>query len=94
MIVYPGYTATEIFEREKRAGGARRPSGRYASAEDVAEAIARRIERGAGDLYLTVRGRALGALRGLAPLVVERAMRSIARDLADPDARPSDEGPA
>jgi short-subunit dehydrogenase len=89
MIVYPGYTATEIYEREKKAGGARRPSGRYASAESVAEAIARGIERGTRDLYLTWQGRALGVLRGLAPFIVERAMRDIARDLANPDARAS-----
>jgi short-subunit dehydrogenase len=89
MIAYPGYTATEIYEREKKAGGARRPTGRYASPETVAEAIARGIERGTRDLYLTWQGRALGLLRGLAPFVVERAMRDIARDLADPDARAS-----
>lgn len=93
MIVYPGYTATEIYEREKKAGGARRPTGRYASAESVAEAIARGIERGTRDLYLTWQGRALGVLRGLAPFVVERAMRDIARDLADPDARASADSP-
>lgn len=93
MIVYPGYTATEIYEREKKAGGARRPTGRYASAESVAEAIARGIERGTRDLFLTWQGRALGVLRGLAPFVVERAMRDIARDLADPGARASADPP-
>jgi short-subunit dehydrogenase len=92
-IVYPGYTATEIFEREKKVGGARRPAGPYASAERVGEAIARGIERNAGDLYLTLQGRALAVLRGLAPFVVERAMSDIARDLADPDAHADGDGP-
>lgn len=91
MIVYPGYTETEIFEREKRVGGARRPSGKYASGADAAEAITRAIETDARDLYMTVRGRALSVLRGLAPPIVERAMRNIARELADPDAPRSDE---
>ena len=57
----------------------------------VAEAVARAIEKDTRDLYLTVRGRALSVLRGLAPPIVERAMRNIARDLADPDAPPGDE---
>jgi short-subunit dehydrogenase len=91
MIVYPGYTETEIFEREKRVGGARRPPGNYASAADVAEAITRGIEADARDLYMTSRGRALSVLRGLAPPIVERAMRSIARELADPDAPRSED---
>ena len=91
MIVYPGYTETEIFEREKKVGGARRPPGKYASAADVAEAITRAIDTDARDLYMTVRGRALSVLRGLAPPIVERAMRNIARELADPDAPRSDE---
>lgn len=91
MIVYPGYTETEIFEREKRVGGARRPPGEYASAAGVAEAITRAIEADARDLYMTARGRALSVLRGLAPPIVERAMRNIARDLADPDAPRSED---
>jgi len=55
MLVYPGYTESEIFEREKRVGGARRPSGKYAPAAEVAEAIARGIEtdaRGVATLTL------------------------------------------
>jgi short-subunit dehydrogenase len=94
MLVYPGYTETEIFEREKRVGGARRPPGEYAPAARVARAVVRGIEGDARDVYLTTRGRALCVLRGLAPPIVERAMRNIARDLADPDApRSEDEAP-
>jgi short-subunit dehydrogenase len=75
MLVYPGYTESEIFEVEKRVGGARRPSGTYTPAEVVAERVVRAIEAGAGDVFLTLRGRALSVLRGLAPALVERAMR-------------------
>lgn len=81
MLVYPGYTATEIFQAEKRVGGAARPSGQYASADVVAERIVRAIEADSRDLFLTARGRALYMLRGLAPRIVERAMRKIAREL-------------
>jgi short-subunit dehydrogenase len=86
MLVYPGYTETEIFEREKKVGGAHRPPGRYASAPDVAERIVRAIESGARDLILTPQGRALNVLRGAVPVVVDRAMRRIARELRNEDA--------
>lgn len=81
MIVYPGYTESEIYEREKHVGGACRPKSRYAPAEDVAEAIVAAIDSGARDLVLTAQGKALNVLRGIAPPVVERAMRRIAREL-------------
>jgi len=83
MLVYPGYTQTEIFNVEKRVGGARRPPGPYATPESVAKAIARGIRSGRRDVFPTASGRALSVLRGLAPSVVERAMRSIARELRD-----------
>ena len=81
MIVYPGYTETEIFEHEKKVGGARRPPGPYASPAEVGEAIVRAIEADARDLVLTARGKALAVLRGAAPWLVERAMRRTAREL-------------
>jgi short-subunit dehydrogenase len=85
MIVYPGYTDTEIFEREVMVGGGRRPSAQYAPVDEVAEAIVRAIERGGRDLIMTSRGKLLSILRGAAPAVVERAMRRMARELSDPD---------
>lgn len=84
MLVYPGYTDTGIFETEKNVGGAMRPPGTYEPADAVAEKVARGIERGTSDLYLTFRGRALSVLRGLAPPMVESAMRKIARELRSP----------
>lgn len=83
MVVYPGYTDTEIFEVERRLGGARRPAGEYTSPDAVARAVARGLERDAREVYLTLRGRALSVLRGLLPPLVERAMLGIARDLRD-----------
>lgn len=81
MIVYPGYTDTEIYESEKKVGGARRPAGQYAPASTVAEATARAIERGGRDVIMTPQGRLLRALNGVAPRIVEHAMRKIAREL-------------
>ena len=83
MLVYPGYTDTEIYDAEKKVGGARRPPGSYAPADRVAGKIVRAIERGGHDFVLTVQGQALSALRGLAPPIVESAMRRIARELRE-----------
>jgi short-subunit dehydrogenase len=83
MIVYPGYTETGIFGNEKNVGGARRPPGPYAPAQEVASAIVQAIEADAGRLILTLRGKALAILQGAAPWVVERAMRRVARELRD-----------
>jgi len=84
-LVYPGYVDTGIFDSEKKVGGARRPSGEYEPADVVAEKIARGIERGTSNIYLTVQGRALSVLRGLAPSVVDSVMRKIARELKCPE---------
>ena len=81
MIVYPGYTESEFFESEKRVGTAERPSGAYTPADSVAEAIVRSIEAGGRDLIFTAQGKALNAIRGIAPGVVEMVTRRIAREL-------------
>lgn len=83
MIVYPGYTDTGIFGAEKKVGGAVRPGGSYAGAEGVAEAIVRAIERGRSDVVLSAQGNMLNLVRGVAPGVAERAMRALARKLAN-----------
>ena len=85
MSVYPGYTRTEIFDVERTVGGARRPPVRYAEPERVARAIARGIEADRREVYLTLSGRLLGILRGAAPLIVEIAMRRMAREQRDTD---------
>ena len=83
MVVYPGYTDTEIFDVERQIGGARRPAGTYTPPDVVARAVARGLKRDAREVYLTLRGRALSVLRGLAPGIVDRAMLGIARELSD-----------
>jgi short-subunit dehydrogenase len=87
MVVYPGYTETEIFDVERQLGGARRPSGTYTPPDAVARAVARGLERDSLEVYLTFRGRALSVLRGLLPPLVERAMLGIARELREESPR-------
>lgn len=74
IVVYPGYTKTEIFHNEKKVGGAHRPMGNYASPKGVAKAIVKTMERGKRDLVLSSSGKALRFFRGIAPWIVERAM--------------------
>lgn len=81
LTVYPGYTRTPLFDREKQLGGARRPATGYASPQDVARAIARAMERDREQLVLSSSGRALSLLRGVVPRVVEQVMRRIAAHL-------------
>jgi short-subunit dehydrogenase len=85
LTVYPGYTGTALFAREKKVGGARRPWRGYASAESVARAIVRAIERDRHELVLSLQGRALAALRGLVPTLVETAMARVAATLRVPE---------
>ena len=83
MLVYPGYTKTEFFEKEKNVGGGRRPGGAYASVEDVAETIARGIEREKTELVIPFQGKAMKLAEGAAPWIVEREMRKLSRRLRD-----------
>jgi len=83
MIVYPGYTQTEIFRKEADVGGARRPPGPYAPVEEVAEAIVAGMEGEKGDIVLATEGKALRILRGAAPWIVEKVMRGMAARLRD-----------
>lgn len=83
LTVYPGYTRTSLFDREKKLGGARRPRRGYAAPEGVARSIVRAIERDVDELVLSPPGRALSLLRGLLPGLVQRAMRVLAVQLRE-----------
>ena len=84
MVVYPGYTETEIYSRERRLGGARRPRGRYASADHVARRIVAGIEAQRNELVLSPEGRALTLLKRLVPRAADVAMRRVAAKLREP----------
>lgn len=81
LTVYPGYTRTPLFTREKKVGGARRPSRGYVPAETVARAIVRAIEQDRRELVLSLRGRLLNVLRGVLPAFVDQVMQHIAARL-------------
>lgn len=79
--VYPGYTRTPLFQREKKVGGARRPDGQYARSDQVARAIVSAIETKREELVLSPSGRVLSVLRGLLPRLISRSMRRVATQL-------------
>jgi len=81
LTVYPGYTRTPLFARERRVGGARRPRRGYAPADGVARAIVRAIERDRRELVLSLEGKALAALRGIVPRLIDAVMMRIAAAL-------------
>jgi short-subunit dehydrogenase len=83
MTVYPGYTETDFFKKEKKVGGARRPNRPYTSPQKVAEAIVAGIEKEKRELILTVEGKALVLCQSLMPWFVQKTMERIANDLRD-----------
>lgn len=81
--VYPSYTRTNIFEREKKVGGARRPDTYYAPAVNVAGAVAKAIETEKPELVLSLEGRAMALVKGVLPKLVANAMERIASSLRE-----------
>ncbi len=84
MVVYPGYTNTRIFDRERRLGGARRPIGPYQPADRVGYAIARGIERGRHELVVCPDGRGLMLVKRFLPAISDMIMRRMAARLRLP----------
>jgi short-subunit dehydrogenase len=84
MVVYPNYTRTDFFLREKRVGGARRPASGYADPAKVAAAVVRAVEKGRKELVLSAEGRALKWIRRLFPAAADKAMERIAARLREP----------
>ena len=81
--VYPGYTRTNIFDREKKVGGARRPDTHYAPASRVAGAVVKAIETEKQELVLSVEGRAMALIKGVLPKLVANVMERIASNLRE-----------
>jgi short-subunit dehydrogenase len=84
VVVYPGYTQTEFFAKEKHVGGGRRPAGPYESPRRVAKKIIRGIEKNKKEIVLTTKGKVLSATQGVLPRLVDKAMARIAQRLKDP----------
>lgn len=83
MNVYPGYTQTGFFKKEKKVGGAHRPPGPYVSPQRVAKAIVRAIKKEKQELVLSLGGKMLALSRSFLPWLVKRAMKRIADKLRD-----------
>ena len=83
LVVYPGYTETEFFFKEKHVGGGRRPQGPYAPPTRVADAVIRATERDRQELVLTWNGRLLTLLQGLMPGLAAKAMAVMADRLKE-----------
>lgn len=81
LTVYPGYTQTDFFKKEKNVGGARRPDGPYASPQKVAQSVVRAIEKDSREAVLSAVGKALSICLGLTPGLVRKAMERIAHKL-------------
>ncbi len=84
MNVYPGYTRTEIFAREKRLGGARRPTGNYAPPERVASSIVRAMASGRVEVTLSLEGRGLACMSRFAPRLLDLILGRLASRLRVP----------
>lgn len=84
VVVYPGYTQTEFFAKEKHVGGGVRPAGPYESPEQVAKKIIRGLEKNKQEIVLPMGGKVLSTVQGILPRVVDKVMERIARSLKDP----------
>jgi short-subunit dehydrogenase len=84
VVVYPGYTQTEFFAKEKHVGGGRRPAGPYDSPDSVAKKIVRGIEKNKKEIVLTMEGKLLSIVKGMTPRLIDKAMGRIAHKLKDP----------
>jgi short-subunit dehydrogenase len=81
LVAYPNYTDTELFGKELRTGNERRPAGNYASAEAVASAIVHALEEDREELVLTLAGKAMHRVRGIAPSLLDKVMAGMASRL-------------
>ena len=81
LTVYPGYTQTDFFKKEKNVGGADRPDKPYTSPQKVAKAVVAGIESEKQELILSTEGKALVVFQGFIPWIVRREMERIARQL-------------
>jgi NAD(P)-dependent dehydrogenase (short-subunit alcohol dehydrogenase family) len=60
--IYPGYTRTALFVREKRLGGARRPTLGFISPDTVARAVLRALEQGRDEVPVAPPAKGLALL--------------------------------
>jgi len=83
QLVYPGYTQTSIFTKERKLGGARRPRPPYAPVDQVARQIVKAVEKGKTEVLLDSRGRWMSFLHGFMPRVLDQVMSRLAFRLGE-----------
>ena len=81
-IIYPGYTNTGFFAKEKKLGDAVRPTDNYMPVEKVASAILRMVRKGEGDQTLSLDGRMLLFLKEFFPGILQNRLRRMAQQLS------------
>jgi short-subunit dehydrogenase len=89
LVVYPGYTDTELFAKETRVGTARRPDLRRESPAEVADAMIRGLEEDRNEIVCTLSGKAMRRIAGLVPSALDRVLGAMAVRLRQ-DAAPGE----
>ena len=80
--VYPGYTRSGLFAREKLLGGARRPARGYGSPDRVAAAVLHALEHGRDEVPVSPAAHGLALLRDRLPALVDWVLSRMAVRLA------------
>jgi short-subunit dehydrogenase len=81
VVVYPGYTQTGLFAKERTFGHVRRPRGPYHPPETVARAIVRAVERGHREVVLSPEGKGLLLARRFVPWLIDAFFARLADKL-------------
>jgi short-subunit dehydrogenase len=77
-VIYPGYTDTEFFAKEKKVGKAKRPKSRYEPPQEVARKILKSINKSNGSHVYTLKGKLLSILHAFSPGLLDYIMKRYA----------------
>ena len=85
LLVYPGYTQTELFKKETVYGTAHRPSGPWEPPDKVARAIIKAVEKGQTEVVLSRDGKSLLRTKRFFPWSLKSGLARLARQLDNQD---------
>ncbi len=77
-VIYPGYTDTEFFAKEKKVGKAIRPKSRYEPPQEVARKILKSINKSNWSHIYTFNGKLLSILHAFLPGLLDYIMKRYA----------------